>query len=306
MAKREAHLTEAVAKLRQISTGLDLYFNTRGAYPQQGVNLASELADFVPNSKVFDNPLMSEPETGHTVSALYVEPTLAELDMPENYVTALVSENGAIVILKTLGKVDRVEGLDFDPWSLISSFNAAGHELVVTSQSSVYYGTRSNKGHGNNADANDEDNRGQGGPNATIASDGFDEDELGGGVRFDDPGSPLGGNKAIQAHVFHVPVDDGSAVSGVYITVETGTGSAGPTGIPRTEEDKPKRLSGLAEVGLGFWAKYQVDGDEVKVSVASDGENTPDPLIALTVYIAGAQALIADGNSSQVGKLNLK
>jgi len=158
MARREAHLVEAVTKLRQVSTGLDLYYNRYGRYPRQGTNLATSLAPYVPNPRVFENNLMPEAAPGHTVSALYQEPTLEELDSPENYLPSVISADGhTIVILKSLGKVERVEGLDFDPWSLLSSFNAAGRELVITSTSTTQYGTRSNRGHGNNADSHDED-----------------------------------------------------------------------------------------------------------------------------------------------------
>jgi hypothetical protein len=59
---------------------------------------------------------MEEPTPGTTISALYREPTLDQLDSPNNYLTAMISENGhTVVILKTGQKIERRDDIFFDP-----------------------------------------------------------------------------------------------------------------------------------------------------------------------------------------------
>jgi hypothetical protein len=282
--RREARVAAATTKLRGISTALGLHFNVSSKYPKQGANLAETLADFVQDRDVFANPLMSEPALGYTVSALYQEPTLREADRPENYLTAMISDDGeTVVVLKTLGKVDRVVGLDFDPRSLLSSFNAAGRRLVVVRSSTTRYTVRAS---------------------ASPGSTG--EDLRGGGTRFEEPQAALGGNGRLQAHVLSIPVTDGSAVWNVSVAVETPAGSTGPVDIPKSEADVSQRLGLLREVGLGFWAQYRVSSGEVRVTLASDGQNTPDPLTGLTIYVSGTEVLAANAESQEAVSLDLE
>ena len=111
-----ARVSVAESNLGQISTGLELYFLKYNAYPPQGSNLAEVLAPFVEDPKVFENPLKEETTPGETISDLYQEPTLSEIDRPNEYITAMVSDNGTTaVILKTGKKVERLDDLVFDP-----------------------------------------------------------------------------------------------------------------------------------------------------------------------------------------------
>jgi hypothetical protein len=282
--RREARVAVATTKLRGISTAMGLHYNASSKYPKQGANLAQVLADFVQDTDVFASPFMSEPEPGHTVSTLYQEPTLREADRPENYLTSMISADGhMVVVLKTMGKVDRVGGLDFNPASLLSSFNAAGRRLLVVRSSTTQYTVR-----------------------ATAGPGGAGEELRGGGTRFTEPQAILGGNGRLQAHVFSVPVNDAAAVWNVSAAVETTAGSTAPVEILRTEADGSRRLGLLSEVGLGFWAQYQVGSGQVSLTVASDGEDTPDPLRGLTVYVSGTEVPAGDAPSQEVTALDLK
>jgi prepilin-type N-terminal cleavage/methylation domain-containing protein len=114
-----AQVTRAQVSLEQIATGMELYFQKYGTYPPQGSDLVSELAPFVDDPRVFDNPMIEEETPGETLNALYVEPSLDELDSPDNYVTAMVSSNGrTVLILKTGNKVERRDELRFIPENL--------------------------------------------------------------------------------------------------------------------------------------------------------------------------------------------
>ena len=115
----------AEANLKQISTGMELYFQQYGSYPPQGSDLVAELEPFVENPKAFENPMIDETSPGETLSALYVQPTLDELDSPDNYVTAMVASNGkTVLILKTGHKVVRRDDLRFIPGDLNDSLAA--------------------------------------------------------------------------------------------------------------------------------------------------------------------------------------
>jgi len=63
---------------------------------------------------------MSEEDyPGETLNALYVQPTLDELDSPHHYVTAMVASNGkTAIILKTGHKIERHDNLHFIPEDL--------------------------------------------------------------------------------------------------------------------------------------------------------------------------------------------
>lgn len=109
----------AQSNLRQVGAYLELYFRKFGSYPAQSSDLAEELESVGAPSGVLSNPLLDEARPGDTVSALYRAPSLAELDSPNHYLTAMVSENGrTAVILKTGNIVERRDDLSFDPASL--------------------------------------------------------------------------------------------------------------------------------------------------------------------------------------------
>lgn len=115
-ARLSARVAIAENNLKQISTALELYFRKYGTYPPEGVDLAYVLKPFVQNPDVFKNPLMEEEQPGQTISDLYVEPTISDIDRPGVYITAMPSDNGStIVVLETGGKVERRDDLSFNP-----------------------------------------------------------------------------------------------------------------------------------------------------------------------------------------------
>lgn len=114
-----AQVTVAESNLKQISTGMELYFQKYNTYPPQGSDLVAELGPFVENPQAFNNPMVEESSPGETLNALYVAPTFDELDSPENYVTAMVSKNGkTVLMLKTGHRVERRDDLSFMPTDL--------------------------------------------------------------------------------------------------------------------------------------------------------------------------------------------
>ena len=120
-----ARVSVAESNLKQISTGMELYFRKFNSYPPQGSDLTVELAPFVESPDVFHNPLLEEDNPGETVNKLYMQPSLEDLDSPDNYVTAMIADNGRTsVILKTGHKVERHDDIHFDP-------GAPGEDLVT-------------------------------------------------------------------------------------------------------------------------------------------------------------------------------
>ncbi len=114
-----ARVTVAEISLKQVSTGMELYFKEYHCYPPQGCDLVAELTPFVEDPRAFINPMLDEEQPGETLNALYVEPTVQELDSPDNYITAMVSANGkTALILKTGHKVERRDNLRFIPTDL--------------------------------------------------------------------------------------------------------------------------------------------------------------------------------------------
>jgi type II secretory pathway pseudopilin PulG len=107
-ARSMARVAAAESNLKQISTAMELYFRQYNAYPPQGSDLTVELAPFVENPEVFNNPLMDEDVLGETINALYQAPSLDEIDRPNQYLTAMVAENWTpAVILSTGHRVQR-------------------------------------------------------------------------------------------------------------------------------------------------------------------------------------------------------
>ncbi len=105
--RRAARVTMAETRLKQVSAGLELYFRKYRCYPPKGSNLAEELAPFVASLEVFSNPLLEELTPGETISSLYRQPTLLEIDSPFKYVTAMVSDDVETALILSTG--DRVE-----------------------------------------------------------------------------------------------------------------------------------------------------------------------------------------------------
>ena len=121
-ARRQAHLAQGEGRLKHVALALDLYYRHKGRYPPAGSDLSDALGPFVQNPEVFENPLKDEATPGETVSSMYHEPTLQELDAPENYLTAMTGDDGkTIVILKTLGKIDTTADGHYNPDDYIGS-----------------------------------------------------------------------------------------------------------------------------------------------------------------------------------------
>ena len=112
-ARLSAKVSVAENNLRQMASAFDLFFQRYNCYPPEGASLVAVLAPYLRDLDVFKNPLADEPIPGKTVSDLYREPSLAEIDSPNRYITAFISEDGTTaVILKTGGIVERIDGLD--------------------------------------------------------------------------------------------------------------------------------------------------------------------------------------------------
>ncbi|HUT33349.1 MAG TPA: type II secretion system protein [Planctomycetota bacterium] len=118
-ARLSARVATAQSNLRQVGTYLELYFRKFGQYPPQGSDLLAALGAVGADSRVVANPLVDEQRPGDTVNALYRAPSLEELDSPNTYLTAMVSDNGhTAVILYTGSRIDRCDDLAFDPSNL--------------------------------------------------------------------------------------------------------------------------------------------------------------------------------------------
>jgi len=118
-ARLAAHVAAAQSNLKQVAAYLELYFREHGAYPPQGADLVAALTPLGADPRIFENPLLNERTPGDTLSALYQAPTLATLDRPDHYLTALISDNGrTAVILKTGARVESTNHLSFDPSDL--------------------------------------------------------------------------------------------------------------------------------------------------------------------------------------------
>jgi len=111
-----AAVTVAESDLKQIGTAMELYFRQYGSYPPQGCDLVAALTPFVGNPDVFKSPLLDEATPGQTISDLYRAPTSDELDRPNIYLTAMVSDNGhTSVVLRTGQVVERHDDILFNP-----------------------------------------------------------------------------------------------------------------------------------------------------------------------------------------------
>ncbi len=115
-ARLAARVAIAESNLKQVGTALELYLLKHGSYPPEGADLAYVLKPFLASPDALRNPLMDEAAPGQTLSDLYIEPSLSDIDRPNIYLTAFPADNGStLVVLKTGGKVERLDGLAFDP-----------------------------------------------------------------------------------------------------------------------------------------------------------------------------------------------
>ncbi len=118
-ARLSTRVATAQNNLRQVASYLELYFRKFGYYPPQGSDLVEALGSVGADTRVLSNPLLDEGSPGDTVTGLYRAPTLNELDRPDVYLTAMVSDNGyTAVILHTGGRIERCEDIYFDPSNL--------------------------------------------------------------------------------------------------------------------------------------------------------------------------------------------
>ncbi len=115
-ARASARIAVAENNLKQVGTAFELYFRKWGAYPPEGSDLAYVLKPYVQNPGVFANPLKDETQPGQSLSDLYIEPSVGDIDRPNVYVTCFPSDDGStVVVLKTGGIVERRDGLSFNP-----------------------------------------------------------------------------------------------------------------------------------------------------------------------------------------------
>jgi prepilin-type N-terminal cleavage/methylation domain-containing protein len=106
-ARRAARVVDAENRLRQVATGLELYYGQFLTYPPEGSDLSVVLAPFVPNPNVFTNPLRADDQPGRDLSAHYKKPSLENLDRPGIYVACFTPGCGddPIVVLESNGRV---------------------------------------------------------------------------------------------------------------------------------------------------------------------------------------------------------
>jgi Tfp pilus assembly protein PilE len=100
--RQQARVSLAESRLRQVATGFDLYFNKYKSYPPQGANLAEALAEFIDSESCL-NALADETTDGETISLLYREPSLRMLDRPNEYLTAMVADDGRVAVVLLSG-----------------------------------------------------------------------------------------------------------------------------------------------------------------------------------------------------------
>jgi type II secretory pathway pseudopilin PulG len=287
-AKDEAHLAEAVANLRQVSTALDLYYNDHNSYPDQDEDFCEALRPYLPDPDVLVNPLMPGTEAGYIVSRFYCAPDGAESDQPEIYLTAFISDSGdTAVVLKTMGKVECLRDLLYDPDSVIGCCQAIGYDaLKVSGSGSTTYYVENEEG----------------------------EDAV--TVKFEATGEQLGDEKGLEAHVFRIPVT--GDVEGINLLIKAGQESTDETQIsppaPPDDGNPPDKvaLAGFQDMGLGFYAKFAVDGASIVVTIVSDdslwsGDDlAPRALSHATVSVFGKDAGINLGGDTAVGTVKLE
>jgi type II secretory pathway pseudopilin PulG len=104
-----AHVAVAETRLKQVATGLELYFRQHNCYPPEGSDLTVALAPYVENPTVFENPLRDEERPGDTLNTFYKQPSLDELDRPGIYVVCFVPESKSdpVVVLETADRISR-------------------------------------------------------------------------------------------------------------------------------------------------------------------------------------------------------
>jgi len=111
-----ARVALAESHLKQVSTAMELHFRRFNSYPPPGSDLTVELAPFVQNPNVFNNPLMEEQTPGQTINNLYCAPSVNELDRPNRFLTGMVADNGrTAVILWTGHRIERRDDIPFNP-----------------------------------------------------------------------------------------------------------------------------------------------------------------------------------------------
>jgi len=111
-ARQHARVVRAQNNLLQVGTAFELYYAKHHCFPEQGADLTTELAPFVRDSRVFQNPLMEETRLGQTLNALYYQPHYTQVDKPNYYITGFVSDDGGTAVtLKTGGIVEQRDGL---------------------------------------------------------------------------------------------------------------------------------------------------------------------------------------------------
>jgi len=233
-----ARVALAESHLKQVSTAMELHFRRFNSYPPQGSDLTVALAPFVDNPNIFKNPLMDEETPGETINYLYKQPSLEDLDSPNNYLTAMISDNGrTAVILRTGSKVDALSDLSFNPDAPASELLAALDPPVEEQEppapppdsTSVTY---------------------------VVVRDGT------GAIKFEATTSGLGEDGAQETDVFLIRVV--GAGSHVHVKTKAGTGTA------KLTLDFDDDVGQAIEDSLGFSTELvSVEGDAFTFAVSS-------------------------------------
>ncbi|MBM4038731.1 MAG: hypothetical protein FJ290_09465 [Planctomycetes bacterium] len=136
-ARLNTKVAVAENNLKHVGLALDLFFHRYGAYPPQGADLVAVLAPYVRNLEVFRNPLANEDIPGRTLTELYREPALRELDGPNHYITAFVSADGSTaVLLRSGSNVERLNNLSLpsDPAGVVAVLSAVPAQGTMPAQ----------------------------------------------------------------------------------------------------------------------------------------------------------------------------
>ncbi len=251
-----ARVSVAENNLKQVSTALELYFHRYGSYPPQGCDLTEALAEFVDDESIFENPLLDEDEPGSTISALYQQPTVEELDSPDQYVTAMISNDGTTcVILKTGNKVERHDDIRFDP--------AAPPEEILAALNPDA-GNNGNQGNGQNGQGDKDDGEDQDAVPPDANPNQFTEENPAGVVTTKD---------CFDA-VFQVAaVDLTWGPGGPQVPVVVHGTFARPVADGQEVDPDAEQINGKPAVTVAMFGGQPVQGGETEVRVVRNAES---------------------------------
>jgi len=160
-ARKQARVSVAANRLKQVATGLELYFGKHRSLPPPQSNLADVLAPFIADPHAFENPFHEESYPGETLSSLYLPPNTQDFDGPGNYLTAFdygegeggiaLNSGGQIEFVDVTGVVDAA--IQFNPrnnqtfdFLLVGADRNVTREDLLDSKNKLQYDTTKGNG----------------------------------------------------------------------------------------------------------------------------------------------------------------